>query len=169
VPALAVTTERLRKHHEPVDEDRELTLSGRADAAGRANDVAEIDIPQELAALRLRIRVHDELDVTRAVAQHQEDELADIAFEHHPAGDDPAIVGQRVGPERNMRVADARGRVGLADAERLLEVQCEGAVAESLPALAARLQDLALAAGRLLSHRRRGRRCGRTPGAALRA
>ena len=172
VPLLGQGAERLREHREPLDEDRQLALARGPDPAGRAHDVAEIDLRQQRAALRLGLLVDDELDVTRPVAQDQERELPHVALQHDAAGHRPASLVDRVRPERAEPVADARGRVGLRHPERLLEVQGERPVAEPIAALASRPQDLAFAPGGLLGdlvRHRRARRCARRRGGGPRA
>ena len=165
VPLLGQRAEGLGEHREPLDEDRQLALARGPDPAGRTDDVAEIHLREQLAAVRVGVLVDDQLDVARPVAQDQERELAHVPLQDDPAGHRSPGLVDRVVRELAERLPDARRRVGLRHPERLLEVQRERPVAEPLAALASGPQDLAFAPGGLLGHlvrHRRARRCVRT-------
>ena len=90
--------EAFRSDHEPVGEHRELAAA-RGDHLARHPDVvAEIDVPlpgrQRLVA-DLGQRDHD-LNVTGAVADGGEAQLAADARQHHAAGDADLVPGRRV-------------------------------------------------------------------------
>ena len=54
VPLLGQRAEGLGEHREPLDEDRQLALARGPDPAGRTDDVAEIHLREQLAAVRRR-------------------------------------------------------------------------------------------------------------------
>jgi hypothetical protein len=172
VQLLGQWAERLGEHREPLDEDRQLALARGPDPAGRAHDVAEIDLRHQRAALRLGLLVDHELDVARPVTQDQERELSHVALQHDAAGHRAASLVDRVRLERAEPVPDARGGVRLRRPERLLEIQGERPVPEPFAAVASRPQDLAFAPGGLLGglvRHRRARRCARRRGGGPRA
>ena len=71
-----------------VDRERQLPALGHVDEALDADDVADVEVHDAVEPLLPeRAGAHDELDLTRQVAQVQERRLAVPAPGDHPAGD----------------------------------------------------------------------------------
>ena len=91
-----------------------------------ADDVAEVDLVEQREQLGRQVCLaRDDLQVARAVAEHEELQLADVPLQHDPAGDRDHVVGLRVGLEAGMRGSDLRGRRRFADPEGVLERESE--------------------------------------------
>jgi hypothetical protein len=89
-----------REDLERLDEQRRLAAPGLAGRAGRADDVAEVDVGDVAAA--------DQLDAPAAVDEVEEDELAHVAPCHDPAGEPARRLGLRAVLER-LRLRADRG------------------------------------------------------------
>ena len=91
----------LREQLERVDDQRRLAAPRLGRPAGRADDVAEVDVDLAGAVDRA-----EELDPARAVDEVEEDELPHVAAREHAAGE-PALA-RRLLARARARSASAR-------------------------------------------------------------
>ena len=101
------------------DEDRQFALVAGADLAGGGDVVAEVDVAGE-ALQHVRAAVvagEGELEIAGPVAQHGEDDAAEVAYDHHATRDRGLPAGTGAGSGCRVRRADLGERMGaLGDA-----------------------------------------------------
>jgi hypothetical protein len=110
VPLLGQRSERLGEQRELADPDRQLPLLGGDHLAGCPDPVADVQVAEPGEGGRIEVALgHEQLDAAAGVLERGEDELAEAAEQHDPAGHRDLLPGGGGRTQVTMTVVEGGG------------------------------------------------------------